>query len=343
MVLRWCYFACLFLLVALKLELANARFYLNGEDEPVTYKTIVVDPSGQGNFITIQSAIDSVPSNNRRWVLIKVTAGIYREKVKIPFDKPYIALVGEKNRNTIVDGNDHASTAESPTIEFLADNIFVKYMSFRNSYNNPLKINDLASDMAPAVAAKVCGDKIYFYRVGFFGFQDTLWDESGRHYYKYCTIQGAVDFIFGAGHALFERCSISVIDAALGPGRPGYITAHGRNNPNDATGFVFKDCKVFGNGKTYLGRPWRDYARVLFYNTYMSNIIKPTGWEPWHSVGQEDRVTFAEYKNFGPGADTSKRVSWTKKLDLSTINKMASLDFIDDEGWLSTFGAFISG
>ncbi|KAI6680594.1 hypothetical protein NL676_034475 [Syzygium grande] len=40
---------------------------------------IFVDPSGRlGNFTTIQSAIDSVPSNNRNWVCIYIKKGIYR-------------------------------------------------------------------------------------------------------------------------------------------------------------------------------------------------------------------------------------------------------------------------
>ena len=50
----------------------------------------------------------------------------------------------------------------------------------------------------------VSGDKSYFFSVGFFGLQDTLWDDQGRHYYKLCTIQGAADFIFGAGQSLYE-------------------------------------------------------------------------------------------------------------------------------------------
>lgn len=70
----------------------------------------------------------------------------------------------------------------------------------QNSYNNP--INN--KPKSPAIAAKVSGDKTYFFRVGFYGYQDTLYDSKGRHYYKLCTIQGAVDFIFGAGQSLFE-------------------------------------------------------------------------------------------------------------------------------------------
>ncbi|MED6194079.1 hypothetical protein PIB30_025328, partial [Stylosanthes scabra] len=311
-------------------ELVNGQFYRRVGDKILPFRNIVVDSSGHGNFSTIQSAIDSVPSNNKYWVSIKVKAGIYREKVKIPNDKPYIILKGDGKRKTWVEWSDHNATAQSPTLQTMADNIIVKSISFRNSYNNPINKNP----KVPAVAAMISGDKSYFYRVGFFGLQDTLWDDQGRHYYKLCTIQGAIDFIFGAGQSLFERCSISVIGGALEAGFVGYITAQGRTNPNDSNGFVFKNCNVFGNGTTFLGRPWRPYARVLFYNTSMSNVVQPSGWEPWKFFQHENHITFAEYGNFGPGSDTSKRVNWIKKLDLVTVNMMTSMNFIDSQEWL---------
>ncbi|KAK7301797.1 hypothetical protein RJT34_12672 [Clitoria ternatea] len=129
-----------------------------------------------------------------------------------------------------------------------------------------------------------------------------------------------------------KRCSISVIGGSLGPGLAGFITAQGRTNPKDSNGFVFRDCNVFGNGTTCLGRPWRNYARVLFYKTNMSNAVQPTGWDSWTFDGYENRLTFAEYGNLGAGSDTSKRVNWTTKLSLATIENMASLSFIDTEG-----------
>lgn len=73
----------------------------------------------------------------------------------------------------------------------------------QNSYNNPVNRNP----QMPAVAAMIAGDKSKFYRCGFFGLQDTLWDVSGRHYYKLCSIQGAVDFILGSGQSIFEVTS----------------------------------------------------------------------------------------------------------------------------------------
>ncbi|XP_028183176.1 probable pectinesterase 29 [Glycine soja] len=280
--------------------------------------TIIVDLSGNGDFSTIQSAIDSISSDNKNWVYIYVKAGTYREKVKISFDKPFIVLEGEGQKNTFVEWDDHDSSAESPTFTTMADNVVVKSISFRKILIDPVKYS------------------AYFYDVGFFGLQDTLWDEQGRHYFKSCTIQGAVDFIFGTAQSLYEDCTISAIDANLGPGIIGFITAQGRTDPNDSNGFVFKQCNIIGNGTTYLGRPWRGYARVIFYNTKMSNIIQPLGWQPWGFAGQEDHITFAEYGNSGPGSDTSKRVSWLKNLDSSTVSKMASTSFIGTDGWLKT-------
>lgn len=65
------------------------------------------------------------------------------------------------------------------------------------------------------------------------------------------------------------------------PGFIGYVTAQGRFNPNDGSGFVFKNCHVFGTGSVYLGRPWRSFARVLFYQSNFSNVIVPPGWDTW--------------------------------------------------------------
>lgn len=67
----------------------------------------------------------------------------------------------------------------------------------------------------------------------------------------------------------------------------GYITAQGRLDPNDANGFIFKNGKVIGAGKAFLGRAWRGYARVLFYKTDLSNIIVPQGWDAWNFKGHE--------------------------------------------------------
>ncbi|XVE81374.1 hypothetical protein DITRI_Ditri15bG0058400 [Diplodiscus trichospermus] len=295
-------------------------------------RKLVVDQSGHGNFSTIQSAIDFIPSNNQNWFCIYVEAGTYREKVKIPYDKPFILLKGAGKRKTFVVWDDHDSLQQTPTFSTSADNLAAKCMSFVNSYNSPNSKNP----RAPAVAAMISGDKCFFYKCGFSSVQDTLWDDQGRHYFKRCTIEGAVDFIFGNGQSIYEDCALRFLGEELVAGLAGFITAQARTNPFDANAFVFKNCNVFGSGTTFLGRPWRGYSRVLFYNCKFSDIIHPSGWDAWNYVGHENQLTFAEYGNYGPGSDTSRRVSWVKKLDVKTVEKMISISFIDNEGWLQS-------
>ncbi|PHT82287.1 60S ribosomal protein L13a-4 [Capsicum annuum] len=205
-----------------------------------------------------------------------------KEQVKIPREKPYIYLKGEGKRKTNVTWNGHDNIAIDATFISEADYTIVKSITFINSYNIPPKGNVLMQ----AVAAMISGDKSTFYRCGFIGVQDTLWDVQGRHYFKLCTIVGAVDFIFGDGQSIYERCIISV-NAGVLNGIIGSITAQGRTSLNDQSGFVFKDSAIFGNGLTLLGRPWRAYARVLFYNCSMSNIVVPQGWSAWNFIGHE--------------------------------------------------------
>ncbi|KAL3506388.1 hypothetical protein ACH5RR_031770 [Cinchona calisaya] len=315
------------------LAATNAESHKMFHKKIVTYPTLYVDPSGHGNFSTIQSAINYIPSNNRNWVRIYVKAGIYREQIKIPYEKPFIYIQGEGKRKTRVIWGGHGSIDASATFISHADNIVVKSISFTNSYNYPPWGNK--NKIRPALAAMISGDKCAFYRCAFLGLQDTLWDVQGRHYFKLCTIQGAVDFIFGAGQSIYERCTISVVAGALG-GLTGFITAQGRQEQSDPSGFIFKNCNVIGNGKTYLGRPWRKYARVIFYNTSMSNIVVPQGWNAWSSIGHENQLTFAEHECRGVGANTSKRVSWEQKLSIQMVKMLTSLTFIDNDGWINS-------
>lgn len=65
--------------------------------------------------------------------------------------------------------------------------------------------------------------------------------------------------------------------------RGGVVTAQGRASPTDTNGFVFKDCVVEGTQKAKLGRAWGGYARVIFYRTFMSDIVDLEGWDAWRA------------------------------------------------------------
>ncbi|XP_059316055.1 probable pectinesterase 29 [Lycium ferocissimum] len=313
-------------------EQENSRIHRGyfGKKQVTNLPTVYVDPSGHGNFTTIQSAIDSVPQDNKNWICIYIKAGAYREQVRIPREKPYIYLKGEGKRKTNVTWDGHDSIAADATLISEADYTVVKSITFINSYNIPPNGNVM---MQAAVAAMISGDKSTFYRCGFLGLQDTLWDVQGRHYFKLCTIVGAVDFIFGNGQSIYERCSIAVNAGAVN-GLIGFITAQGRTDPNDQSGFVFKDCGVFGTGLTFLGRPWRQYARVLFYNSSMSDVVVQQGWAAWNFIGREHQLTFSEENCKGIGSIATQRVSWAAKLSQQELQQLTSLSFIDNEGWI---------
>ena len=99
------------------------------------------------------------------------------------------------------------------------------YIYMQNSYNRELVrdfslnnnsiIEESNNIVTQAVAARIYGDQSAFIECGFVGFQDTLWDVTGRHYYKNCYIEGAIDFIFGGAQSYFEVTFIMITDTRL--------------------------------------------------------------------------------------------------------------------------------
>ncbi|KAJ0979949.1 hypothetical protein J5N97_015423 [Dioscorea zingiberensis] len=169
-------------------------------------------------------------------------------------------------------------TRDTATFTLSGNNIVVKSISFKNTY-------DGGPALGQAVAALIEGDLVSFYDCGFYGIQDTLCDFRGRHYYRECYIQGAVDFIWGSAQTIFENCGIFSVGQYI---NEGFITAHGRDDESETSGFVFKSCLVFGSLKTYLGRAWRPFSRVVFYDTHMADIIDPLGWDAWNAEGGQE-------------------------------------------------------
>ncbi|KAM5561009.1 hypothetical protein ABKV19_021898 [Rosa sericea] len=311
----------------------DARPYPLKYDLPqVVSRTITVDKQGRGDFALVQQAIDSIPSNNYVWTCIHINFGVYVEQVEIPRDKPYIILQGDPNHFPVIEyGSDAGDVVKSPTFKLHADNFVARNIVFKNTYNRlpPPKYGGNGRKVAQAPAAAIYGDKASFYRCSFHSVQDTLADILGRHYFYDCYIEGRVDFIWGFGQSIYEKCQINSLGS-------GYITAQGRDGANNPTGFVFKDCHVSGSGPTLLGRAYRPYARVLFVGTYMEDIIKPEGWDaPWNN-GRYELTAFSEVDCKGPGADLSDRVPWEKKQlsaeELSYFSNTAS--FINQDGWL---------
>ncbi|CAN1255782.1 Putative pectinesterase 11, partial [Linum perenne] len=164
-----------------------------------------------------------------------------------------------------------------------------------------------------AVALRVSGDKAAFHDCRILSYQDTLLDDRGSHYYRNCYIEGAIDFICG---------------------KNGSITAHDKDSESEKTGFVFLGCKVTGVGTTLLGRAWGSYSRVVYAYSYLGSTILPIGWSDWGDKSKQRTVFYGEYKNYGPGANRSKRAAWSKKLEIDEVSGFLSKDMIGGKSWI---------
>lgn len=295
-----------------------------------TNRTIKVDINGNGEFKSIQAAIDSVHEGNSQWIVIHVRKGVYREKVHIPENKPYIFLRGNgKGRTYIVWSQSSSDNVESATFKVESPN----FIAFGVSFKNEAPTGVAYTSQNQSVAAFVAADKVAFYHCAFYSTHNTLFDYKGRHYYDNCYIQGSVDFIFGRARSIFHSCEIFVVsDKRLSIS--GSITAHNRESAADEGGFVFFKGKVYGTDDVYLGRAKGPYSRTVFAKTYLSKTIVPHGWTNWSCEGSTENLFQAEYKTHGPGSQSDKRASWSKQLTKEEVAPFVSIDFIDGKQWL---------
>ncbi|KAF9604653.1 hypothetical protein IFM89_008984 [Coptis chinensis] len=145
-------------------------------------------------FTSIQKAVDAAPPNCRSKTLITIGAGTYREKVIVDRTKSDVIFQGQGYQTTIIAWNDTALSAKGTsnhTVGIFASNFTAYEISFKNTAPPP----DGVRKGAQAVAVNIEADQAAFYRCGFYGIQDTLLDNKGKHYYNNCFIEGATDFI----------------------------------------------------------------------------------------------------------------------------------------------------
>ncbi|KAG8662198.1 pectinesterase PPME1-like [Manihot esculenta] len=293
-------------------------------------RIIIVSKDGKGEFKTVTDAINSVPLNNKQRVIIKIGPGVYTEKIQIERTKHFITFLGDPKATPTLafGGTAHeygtlasASVAIEPNY-FMAVNII-----FKNTAPGP----NSKKPGAQAVALRVSGDKAAFYNCKMLGFQDTLCDDRGHHFYKNCYIEGTVDFIFGRGRSLYLESHINVVN------NKGltFITAQAKENKSENWGYSFVQCKITGSASgTYLGRAWRAMPEVVFSYTEMGAVINPLGWSNNKRPERERTVFFAEYQNSGPGSNLKKRVKFAKKLTDREAKHFLSLGYIQGSKWL---------
>ncbi|KAK0217089.1 pectin lyase-like protein [Armillaria fumosa] len=272
-----------------------------------------------GTYSTLSEALDDTSSD-----VYFVYAGTYQEQVFI--DRDDIKIYGETTTddsytdNTVtisygLGASEAGSNDASGTVRVHGENVALYNLNIENSFG----------EGEQAIALSVQATDFGGYGLSIVGYQDTLLANVGYEFIANSYIEGNTDFIFG------QRASLWITGSVIKTLGDGWITASGRSSDDDFW-YVIDSCEITGAGDAYLGRPWRDYARVVFQNSVLGSNVPSAGWSIWN-VGDErtDEVTFAEYGNTGDGADTSGRANFSEVLDsavdISTV--LGSTSWID--------------
>jgi len=286
---------------------------------------LIVAKDGSGNFTTIQEAVDAAPDDVRTTIFIK--NGIYQEKVMIgshsKASKKLLSIIGEDAEKVIITWDDYngkvvdgktmggtdCGTFIVSAVDFYAENITIQ-----NPYTK-----------AQAIALYSAGDRQTYKNCRLVGWQDTHRLRKGRRYYfSGCYIEGAVDYIYSGGPAIFDNCQLHTVRDG------GYIVA-----PEDVPYIKTVDgkryiyCFVFrnslltteGSNQYYLGRPWGSDAGAVFIDSKTQGVKK----EGWNIMGNSTYLSsfFAEYNSMdleGNPLDVSNRIDWSYQLTKEEID-----------------------
>lgn len=309
---------------------------------------VVVAQDGTGNFTKVMDAVMAAPEYSMRRFVIYIKRGIYHENVEIKKKRWNVMMVGDGMDATIISGNrsfiDGWTTFRSATFAVSGRGFIARDLTIENT---------AGPEKHQAVALRSDSDLSVFFRCRFRGYQDTLYTHTMRQFFRECQISGTVDFIFGDATAVFQNCQIRARNGL--PNQKNTVTAQGRKDPNEPTGFSFQFCNFSAesdlrsaagansssSAATYLGRPWKLYSRTVVLQSYISDAVRPEGWLEWNGNFALDSLLYGEFMNYGPGSGLGRRVKWPGYHAFnqsSQINNYTVAQFIEGNLWLPSTG-----
>ncbi|KAK4479678.1 hypothetical protein RD792_015207 [Penstemon davidsonii] len=303
---------------------------------------LIVAKDGSGNFATISEALNAMPHKYTGRYVIYLKSGIYEENVVVTQRMVNVTIYGDGYKKSIVTGNknckDGVQLPDTATFAILGNGFMAQYIGFRNTAG-PIK--------KQAVALRVNAEHAAFLNCLMEGYQDTLYANSGKQFYRDCQIIGTIDFIFGDGVAVFQNCNIYMRKPLKN--QQNVVTAQGKKKNIDSTGFILQNCSFLadhtferekGKFKSYLGRPWKLYSRTIVMESYIGDFISPKGWLEYNGTRGIKTLFYAEFNNRGPGSNTSGRVTWPgyRVIKRKEAMRFTVGPFLQGEAWLTNLG-----
>lgn len=290
---------------------------------------------------SVAAALGLAPEAAHRDFSIYLRNGLYREKLYV--DRPRVRLLGQSQSGTVISYDDSGDSTDrlgrprgtygSFTMQVSAPDFTATDLRIENSfdYAGNARLPDDHPDKVrnpQGVALMLTGgsDRAAFRNVTLDGNQDTLFVDAGRSYFHRATIIGHVDFIFGAGRAVFDQSTIAARYRA-NKNPMGYVTAPS-TLASEPYGLLFVNSRfvrhepAVPHGSVRLGRPWHPGAdprvngTAVFLDCFMDDHIDADGYAQisstnaageriWFDIGPESR--FFESGSHGPGAHAGPR------------------------------------
>lgn len=253
---------------------------------------------GEGEtYQTIQAAIDAAPNDNTPYYIF-VKKGTYEGHVQI--NRANIHLMGQSRENTIISWNklhneDGGNVDTNATINVTANDVSFDNLTIRNTRSNE----------GQALALYTKADRIIITNCNLLGWQDTYrtGKDGQRHLVRNSKISGTTDFIYGAGEAYFDECTLHVVR------KSNVIVAPDHSNAK--YGYVFRNATITAEqagSTTALGRPWGNTPKVAYIHTQLTSDVSITA-QGWNDMGGLP-IQMAEYQTMdanGNLVDLSQR------------------------------------
>lgn len=293
---------------------------------------------GVNGFRTLTDALAAAPASSATPFRIFIPAGEWREHNTIT--RANIHLIGESRDSSVLVFNDNAQTKRAEgvpgsTLVVAAPDFRASHLTIANDFdyvaNMPAEVaydrTGASGSQARALHIDAQADRTIFEDVAFTGWQDTLFADAGRSYFSRCFISGCVDFIYGAGIAVFDRCEI-LSRTRSGKDFHGFIAAPDTDR-RQRFGMSFLDCTLnkdhgMAPQTVALGRPWRHtrtfadgrygdpdaVPQAAFVRCWMDDHIVTEAWYPMHynrkdgtrAMLEPEAARLFEFDSRGPGA-----------------------------------------
>lgn len=288
-------------------------------------------------YPTLTAALAAAPTGEAPYRIF-IPAGVWREHNRVT--RPNVRLIGASRHSSVLVFDDVANVPRSEgapgsTLVVEAPDFQATHLTIDNDFDYPHNMPaDVPYDrtgasgaQARAVQLNAAADRCVFDDCAITGWQDTLFVDVGRSLFRRCYVSGCVDFIYGAGVAVFDHCEIRM---RTRPGKDfhGFIAAPSTDR-RQRFGLIFLDCTLTKDRDmpahtATLGRPWRRtgtfpdgrygnpdaVGHAAYVRCWMDDHIVSEGWYPMHynnkegvrTMLQPEEARLFEFASTGPGA-----------------------------------------